>query len=135
MRKRKPIPHKEFTAGILLNNKEQLLLVQRPAPGLLGGLWKFPGGERMNNDMDMTQTLRRTIQDEVGICVKVGQWLCSAKHAYSHFKITLHAFECTHQSGEPAARGCQDWQWVDLDDLHKMPLSRADRKIIEAGLT
>jgi A/G-specific adenine glycosylase len=130
-RKRQPIPHKEVTAGIILNRKSQLLMVQRPDNGLLGGLWKFPGGERLEGDKDLKHTLRRTIQEEVGINVQVGKPLHSVKHAYTHFRITLSAFRCTRKSGDPQALGCQDFQWVKAEDLGQLPLSKADRKILE----
>jgi adenine-specific DNA glycosylase len=45
-KKRPALSHKHVTAAILLDRKKRVLVVQRPASGLLGGLWKFPGGER-----------------------------------------------------------------------------------------
>ncbi|MBN1847140.1 MAG: A/G-specific adenine glycosylase [Deltaproteobacteria bacterium] len=129
--KRHPIPHKEMTAGIMFNQKRQLLVVQRPNHGLLGGLWKFPGGERMEGDKDLAHTLRRSIREETGIHVRVGKTLHSVKHTYTHFRITLFAFQCSRRSGVPIPLDCQDVLWVKVGDLGQLPMSKADRKIWE----
>ncbi len=130
-RKRDPIPHKEMTAGLIVNREAQLLIVQRPDHGLLGGLWKFPGGERSRRDESLIHALRRNIREEVGLNVRVGKSLPAIRHAYSHLRITLFGFRCTRQSGEPQTLGCQRWKWSKLNALSRYPFSKADRKIIE----
>ena len=129
--KRRPIPHKEITAGIIFNKKKQLLIVQRPNHGLLAGLWKFPGGVRSEKDRDLTQALRRTIREEVGLNVRIGRSFQPIKHAYTHFKITLFAFRCARRSGDPRTLGCQNRKWIRRNELQRFPFSKVDRKIIE----
>lgn len=131
IRKRDPIPHKEITAGLIVNKEAQLLIVQRPNHGLLGGLWKFPGGERSHWDESLIHALRRTIREEVGLNVRVGKPLPLIRHAYSHFRITLFAFRCTRHSGEPRTLGCQRWKWSKPHAFLHYPFSKVDRKIIE----
>jgi A/G-specific adenine glycosylase len=131
MRKRKPLPHKEMTAAVIRDNRRRLLIVQRPNKGLLGGLWKFPGGMR-GSDETLQQGLRRHVREELGIGIKVREALASVDHAYTHFRITLHAFQCTRRNGKPRAIGCDKVQWVKIDRLDDFPFSRADRKVIEA---
>ena len=131
MRKRKPLPHKEMTAAVIRDNRGRLLIVQRPNKGLLGGLWKFPGGER-GPDETLQQGLRRCVREELGIGVNVRKALTSVDHAYTHFRITLHAFRCAGRNGKPTAIGCDNYEWVKPDRLDDFPFSRADRKVIEA---
>jgi A/G-specific adenine glycosylase len=131
MRERKPIPHKEMTVAVIVDKRGRLLIVQRPNKGLLGGLWKFPGGER-GADETLQQGLRRRVREELGIGVRVGRALTSVDHAYTHFRITLHAFRCARRNGKPRAIGCDKVQWVKPDRLDDFPFSRADRKVIEA---
>jgi A/G-specific adenine glycosylase len=131
MRKRKPLPHKEMTAAVIRDNRGQLLIVQRPNQGLLGGLWKFPGGMR-GPDETLQQGLRRHVREELGIGIRVRDALASVDHAYTHFRITLHAFQCARGNGKPRAIGCREYQWVKMDRLDDFPFSRADRKVIEA---
>ncbi len=80
------------------------------------------------------ECLRREIREELGLAIRVGDRLVAFDHAYSHFRITLHAFWCTLEGGEQAPRclGCADWRWVRLDELDQHPLSAADRKIVRA---
>ena len=131
MRKRKPLPHKEMTAAVIRDNRGRVLVVQRPNQGLLGGLWKFPGGMK-GPDETLQQGLRRYVREELGIGIRVGEALASVDHAYTHFRITLHAFQCARRNGRPRAIGCHGVQWVKIDRLKDFPFSRADRKVIEA---
>ncbi|MGD9041370.1 MAG: A/G-specific adenine glycosylase, partial [Desulfobacteraceae bacterium] len=131
MRRRKPLPHKEMTAAVIRDNRGRLLIVQRPNQGLLGGLWKFPGGIR-GTDETLQQGLRRRVREELGIGIRLREALVSVEHAYTHFRITLHAFRCARRSGKPSAIGCQEYQWVKIESLHDFPFSRADRKVMEA---
>lgn len=131
MRERKPLSYKEMTAAVIGDKAGRLLIVQRPNHGLLGGLWKFPGGQR-GPDETLQQGLRRRVREELGIGVKVGKALTSVDHAYTHFRITLHAFRCARRDGTPRAIGCDKAQWVTPDRLDDFPFSRADRKVIEA---
>jgi A/G-specific adenine glycosylase len=130
-RKRQPLPHKEVTAGIITDGLDRLLIVQRPGKGLLGGLWKFPGGMKEPEET-LQQALRRSIHDEVGIRVRAKKGFISVKHAYTHFRITLHAYRCSHWSGQPRALGCPRCCWAELQSLSDFPFSKADRKIINA---
>ncbi len=54
------------------------------------------------------------------------------KHAYTHFRITLHAFECELLAGEPQPIGVADWRWVTLADLPAYAFAVTDQKIILA---
>ena len=64
--------------------------------------------------------------------IEVGRPLTAIKHAYTHFRITLHAFHATHRSGEPQHLGVDDHAWVTLDDLGNYPFAVTDQKIIAA---
>jgi A/G-specific adenine glycosylase len=130
MRERKPLPHKEMTAAIMRDERGRLLIVQRPNKGLLGGLWKFPGGPSGPKET-LQDGLRRNVRDELGIAITVGRVLTSVEHAYTHFRITLHAFRCATRNGNPSAIGCDKYQWVEPVRLDDFPFSRADRKVIE----
>jgi A/G-specific adenine glycosylase len=132
-RKRPPLPHKHLTAALLKDKRGRLLIVQRPGHGLLGGLWKFPGGQQ-DSDEPLGSCVQKRVRKELGIRIKVGKSIGSIKHAYTHFRITLHAFNCIHQSGNPKALGCADWRWVRPGQLGTFAFSKADREIMKAAL-
>lgn len=131
VKRRSPIPHRHITAGVITDKRGQVLIVRRPNHGLLGGLWKFPGGSQQP-DESLERCLQREVRDEVGIRIRAERSITSVNHAYTHFRITLHAFQCTYQSGKPQPLGCSDWRWTKLQRLSDVAFSRADRKVIEA---
>ncbi|MBN2124818.1 MAG: A/G-specific adenine glycosylase [Deltaproteobacteria bacterium] len=130
-RKRRPLPLRDAVAAVLHDRRNRLLVVRRPGSGLLGGLWKFPGGVTEAGE-GIEEALERTVMKELGIRVRVGRPLASVKHAYSHFRIRLHAFACEKTGGRPRPLGCEAWRWVEPDRVEELPLSRAERKLIEA---
>lgn len=128
--KRKPLPHFDVTAAVIRKNG-RLLIAQRPLGGRLGGLWEFPGG-KVEPGETLPQCLRREIKEELGVRIKVGKPITSIEHAYTHFKITLYAFECELVSGKPQALEVENFKWVRMSDLKKYAFAKTDLKIIEA---
>jgi A/G-specific adenine glycosylase len=131
IKKRNPLPHKDMTAGIIRDVHGRLLMVQRPMKGLLGGLWKFPGGEKKPKE-SLEENLRRSLREDLGIRIKVRKPVISVKHTYTHFRMTLHAFECRAAGRGPDARVGQNWEWIGPSDFERLAFSKADRKIIAA---
>jgi A/G-specific adenine glycosylase len=125
---RKPVPHHEVTAGIIWRD-DHLLITRRPPKGLLGGLWEFPGG-KLEPGETLEGCLKREIREELGIAIEVGALLTSVDHAYTHFKITLHAFECRYRGGRLRLIGVDDYRWILPRELEKFALPAADHKII-----
>src|SRR5258708_3568697 len=124
-------PHYDVAAGVIWNDANQVLIAQRPADGLLGGLWEFPGGKQEPGET-LPQCLERELGEELGIRVEVGSLLLTVKHAFTHFKITLYAFDCRYLDGPPQALQCADWRWVRLDELDQFAFGRTDRRVIDA---
>jgi A/G-specific adenine glycosylase len=132
---RKATPHYDVAAGIIWQDEpfaSKLLIAQRPQSGLLGGLWEFPGGKLEPTDADLPACLRREIAEELAIEIEVRELVTIVQHAYTHFRITLHAFHARHIGGEPQTIGCADWRWVDLGELDAFPFPVTDQKIIRA---
>jgi A/G-specific adenine glycosylase len=125
---RKPVPHHEVTAGIIWRD-DRLLITRRPPKGLLGGLWEFPGG-KLEPGENLEGCLKREIREELGIAIEVGALLTSVEHAYTHFRITLHAFECRYRGGRIRLIGIDDYRWILPGELDEFALPAADHKII-----
>lgn len=129
-KKRSPLPHYDVTAAVIRKNG-RILIAQRPFGGRLGGLWEFPGGKQ-EHDESLSACLRREIKEELGLRIKVGKLITSIDHAYTHFKITLHAFECEVVSGQPEALQVEDFKWVWMKELETYAFAKTDLRIIEA---
>jgi A/G-specific adenine glycosylase len=125
------VPHHDIAVGLVFDDdRDRLLIQRRPDDGLLGGLWEFPGGKQEDGE-SMETACRREVREELGIEVAVEEAFYTLSHAYSHFKITLHAFRCRIEDGTPEAREDQPFQWVDLDELDDYAFPRANRRLIE----
>ncbi len=127
---RNATPHYDVAAAVIRRNG-RILIAQRPLDGMLGGLWEFPGGKRKPGET-LEACLRREIAEELRLEIEVGDRITAVKHAYTHFRITLHAFECRVVSGEPKAIGVADFKWVRPGELDRFAFAVTDRKIIRA---
>lgn len=128
--KAKKIPHYHIGVGMILNQKNELLIALRPDDGMLGGMWEFPGGKKEKKE-HIKETVFRELQEELGVDVTVYGKFKMVKHAYSHFKISLHAYWCSIISGEPQPKSSQELKWVTLDEIDRYPFPKANRTLID----
>jgi A/G-specific adenine glycosylase len=125
---KRTLPHYDVTAAVIRQDGK-VLIAQRPLKGMLGGLWEFPGGKQETGET-LADCLRREIKEELGLEIEVNQPVTTVKHSYTHFKITLHAFECRLLKGKPQTLGVADWRWVTLEEITSFPFPRTDLQII-----
>jgi len=121
------IPHHIVTAAVITRG-DKVLIACRPPQGLLGGMWEFPGGKQHDGE-DLPACLRREICEELEAEIKVGEQLGVYQHAYTHFRVTLHAFWCTLLDGEPHPVQVTDVRWVSPAELSHYPMGKIDRQI------
>jgi A/G-specific adenine glycosylase len=125
---RPPVPHHVVTAAVI-HRPPHVLIAQRPADGLLGSLWEFPGGKLQRGE-DLVACLKREICEELQVEIEVGGELGVYRHAYTHFRVTLHAFLCSLISdAQPRPVQVQDLRWVSLSELDSFPMGKIDRQI------
>ena len=111
----RPVPHYDVGVGVVWK-AGRILIARRPSEGLLGGLWEFPGGKIRPGER-AAECVRREVREELNVKVTVDAHMVTAKHAYSHFKVTLHFYECRYRAGRPKALGCAAWKWVRPQEL------------------
>jgi A/G-specific adenine glycosylase len=106
----------------------RILLQERPAGGLLAGLWEFPGG-KVEPGESLVAALRREIREELGVEIEDVRRLTTVRHAYTRFEATLHAFHCRVRGRglRPGARR----RWVTLRAIRGYPLPSGSVKIVD----
>ena len=119
---KKKIPGIEAIAAVIQQNGK-VLLKQRPAKGLLGGLWDFPN---WRIEGKQRSRLRNTIKKEMGMNVEVKESIGIFRQTFSHFKLTLQVFHCFDMGKNKKGR------WVAVGNLHLLPMSRIHRRIAES---
>lgn len=131
-RARPQTPLRVHLAGAVWK-RGRLLLVQRPPHGLLGGLWRLPGG-RWDERASPSAALTRFIEQETGIRVTAHAHTETIRHAYSHFRMELRVYRCQVRSGRLRAAARRRARWVPCNELHALPLDKANRRAADAAL-
>jgi A/G-specific adenine glycosylase len=121
LKPKKAVPHHIHAAGVIVE-RGRVLLAKRPSKGLLGGMWEFPNG-RVNGDP--ARGLVKALKMGYRLDVKKKEALCIIQHAYTHFKVTVHAFRCESLSIPKDKK----LKWVRLSELENYPMGRIDRQI------
>ena len=128
--KAKKVPHHQIGVGLIVNDSGELLIALRPNDVMLGGLWEFPGGKKEKSE-SIKQTVSRELEEELGVQVAVFDRYQMLKHAYSHFKITLHAYWCKITAGEPKPKSSMEIKWVSLSEIEQYPFPKANKILID----
>jgi A/G-specific adenine glycosylase len=126
--KPKPVPHYHLAAGIIFLG-EKMLIVKRPAAGLLGGLWEFPN-ERLQPNEQPEPACRRILQELTGLEVELKTFVTQIKHAYTHFKITMEIFRGDWIRGEVNLNGPADFRWIKPSEMTDFAFTGATHKFM-----
>jgi A/G-specific adenine glycosylase len=129
----KVLPHYNIAAGLIWD-EGYIFIDRREENGLLGGLWEFPGGKIEDSETPQ-EAVKREIRAALDLDVEVGDFFMEVKHAYTHFKITLHVYHCLYKSGEPRLTAATDWRWVKPEELEYYAFASANKKIIQQLLS
>lgn len=126
--KSKTVPHHHLAAGVVFRGDE-VLIVKRPATGLLGGLWEFPN-ERILAREKPEQACQRIVRKITSLNVEINGFLTQIQHAYTHFKITVEVYRCTFTEGVVHLNGPVDFRWIKPAAFDKFPFTGATHKFL-----
>ncbi len=137
------VPHRLKAAAVIVQ-AGRALLSERPAKGLLGGMWEFPSAEV---DADSSEALIAAIEAEYRLKLSPLARLGEFRHAYTHFTLTEYAWRCellpiTKGRGT-AGFGTRTTllnhlpcpylvKWVPLGELGDYPMGKVDRAIAKS---
>jgi A/G-specific adenine glycosylase len=121
LRPKKEIPQYVHAAGVILR-RGKVLLAKRPSKGLLGGMWEFPNGRV---EREPTEELESALEAGYRLKVQGSEALGVVRHAYTHFRVTVHAYHCELVSMSKN----ESLKWVKLKELDDYPMGKVDRQI------
>jgi A/G-specific adenine glycosylase len=127
--RRPPIPLRVLGAAVVLR-LNRVLVERRDSKGLLGGLWEFPKVTLSHSPGTAPGpggSFHTRIAATYGLNVRDPKPLIIVRHSYSHFRVTVHAFQCRTRQGS----GPRGLQWIRIDRLERYPMGRVDRQIAE----
>ncbi|MBP7693364.1 MAG: A/G-specific adenine glycosylase [Anaerolineales bacterium] len=129
---RAPTPHHTLAVAVI-HKLGRVLLVQRPAAELLGGLWAFPTARVEAGSLAVPQALGQTVRADYALEIAVQAPFTQVRHAYTHFRVTAQAFNCLWAAGRPVpARAGVQVKWVRVAALAEYPMGKVDRRIAQA---
>ena len=129
LRPRNRIPHLVLGAVVALD-RERALIARRQSQGLLGGMWEFPNaslGSQARLADPLESQFVKELHKSYGLRLGSHRPLVTIQHAYSHFRVTVHAYRCTIAPFHvrPGMR------WTSIRDLSRFPMGKVDRQIAD----
>ena len=120
-------------AAALINEKNEVLLAQRPEGKRLAGKWEFPGG-KVEEGESPEVALARELKEELGIDVAPHDlepfWFLS--HAYPEFgfHLVMPVYTLRKWKGEVAALEHAAVTWKTPNGMHELPMIEADAELV-----
>lgn len=121
-------PHFDVV-GALIEEKGRYLVSQRLREDRFGSMWEFPGG-KVEKGEDKETALKREIKEELGIEIKIDKFVRTFEDEIPSMKITVYLYKCSILRGEPQCLECQDFRWASIEEIRRLDLAPADKKIL-----
>ncbi len=126
-------PRRGVVTLVLQSPSTRMLMIQRPARGLLGGLWQFPGVDAQSTDSSSGESLNRIcamVQAETSVPVLPDSlhYVGKITHAFTHFIQTRFVYVGSIVGDLPCA---PEARWANEREIATIALTRSDSRILE----
>ncbi|CAI8941552.1 Nudix family hydrolase [Methylocaldum szegediense] len=119
-------------AGVIRNDRGEILIAKRPAHVHQGDLWEFPGG-KLEPGETAREALSREIYEELNLKVIDTSPLIRIRHTYPERRVLLDVWRVDRFDGTPVGMQGQPIRWVSPDDLPRFVFPAANRPIVTAA--
>ena len=117
--------------AIIFNEKNEILIGQRPEGKDLAGLWEFPGGKQEDNET-IKECIIREIREELDVECVVEDFLLEVVKEYKHGEFKLEVYKSRiKDASSMKALVHQDLKWVGVNELDNYEFPPADIDIIK----
>ena len=114
----------------LIWQEDRFLICQRPAQKARALQWEFVGG-KVEPGETKQQALIRECQEELGVCVAVGDVFTQVIHEYPDLTVRLTLFNATIADGIPQKIEHNDIRWITVDEIDHYNFCPADDEILK----
>ena len=102
--------------------------VQKKDKEAMLGVFGIPG-VKVEPGESLTEGLKRELKEECGFSAKINKKIGHINHAYSHFSISLHLFQCEENKGKIKKRF--DTKWIRPREIDSLPFPKANHKLFK----
>lgn len=120
---------KDVAAAIIINNGK-ILIAQRAENQKLAGKWEFPGG-KVESGETPEECLKREINEEFGIDIKVNDFFGESIYQYDTETIKLIAYKAQWIDGEYKLTAHSQIKWIESYELENYDFAPADIPFIK----
>jgi A/G-specific adenine glycosylase len=120
----KTAPEKSTCLLVMMNDEGDVLLEQRPAAGIWGGLWSFPEASAADES-----SLQEILENNWGWRKPTLQPLPERWHTFSHFRLRMQPMLITGTMSTQVAE--RVWRWCKLDDLPALGLPAPIKQLLQ----
>ena len=115
--------------GVIVNDRDEVLVAYRSENKDQGGLWEFPGGKK-EKDETIESALEREFLEEIGIQLKSYSPMLKIKHDYKEYSVVLDVWMITEYSKIPVGVEGQTIEWRKVESLNFKDFPEANKNII-----
>ena len=115
--------------GVIVNDRDEVLVAYRPKNKDQGGLWEFPGGKKEKNET-IESALEREFLEEIGIQLESYFPILKIKHDYKEYSVILDVWMITGYSKIPMGAEGQALEWRHVQSLNFKDFPEANKGII-----
>lgn len=118
---KKDLPEKQVWTLLLTDHQQNVQLYQRPHKGIWGGLWSLPEFASLE-DMENHLALLGTTNS---------QPLPEVKHAFSHYKLTLHPYRVSLPANHGYIQESTSLKWYASQQIDTIGLPSPIKQILQ----
>ena len=115
--------------GVIVNDRDEVLVAYRSENKDQGGLWEFPGGKK-EKDETIESALEREFLEEIGIQLESYSPMLKIKHDYKEYSVVLDVWMITEYSKIPVGAEGQAIEWRKVQSLNFKDFPEANKEII-----
>lgn len=123
----------QVAAAVIFNNKNEVLICQRPVNKNLPLKWEFPGG-KLEEGETFEETCVRECLEELDIKVIIEKEFMSVTHEYDAFDVYIKLFNAhidqNYKNTEPKKLEHNNIVWSNINNLKNYTFCPADSEVI-----